>query len=243
MPPKSISVLVADGQRLAAESLIVSLASCERIRPLSEPSLTADDAADAALRLGPDVVMMDHWIPGDLDALGATRLMSAMEKAPRVLVLSTLIGEAQVEAALAAGASGFLPRSLSLGEVAECVRRAHAGESPVFAKELRKAVEEASARNDEWRQHQDRLMTLSPREIKILRSLALGRSVDEIAAKLYLSPGTIRNHIQSILKKVEVRTQREAIKLARRARIVPPAYAREMGEHPGATPALEDDDG
>lgn len=243
MPPRAISVLVADGQRLAAESLIVGLRACERIRPLPEPSLTADDATDVALRLGPDVVVIDHWIPGDLDALGATRAISAMEQAPRVLVLSTLIGEPQVDAALAAGASGFLPRSLSLDEVAECVRRAHAGESPVFADELRRAVEEASARNDEWQQHENRLMTLSAREIKILRALALGRSVEDIAAQLYLSPGTIRNHIQSILKKTEVRTQREAIKLARRARIVPPAYAREMGEHPGATPSLEDDDG
>lgn len=242
MPPDEvISVLVADGQRLAAEALIVSLRTCTAVQPLPDAALTADDAVDEARRCHPDVVLLDFWIPGQRDALAATAAIRTVDPRPHVLLLSTVVGAPQVSAALGAGASGFLPRSLSLDEVVEAVRRARAGESPVFAEELHRAVQEAETRSTETEQYEGRLTSLSPRELEILRALGKGRTVEEVAAELYLSRGTVRNHIQAILKKTGARNQREAVKLARQARLLPPAFAKEMGEHPGATPGLDDE--
>lgn len=234
------SVLVADPRRLAAEALVVGLSTCAGIRPLPEPALTGNATVDVVNRLHPDVVLLDFWIAGDVDALTATKVIRSLEPPSQVLVLSSVIGASQVDAALSAGAAGFLPRSLSLDQVVEAVHRAYAGESPVFAEELRRAVQGSETRYRQYEQYGDRLTTLSAREIKILRARAKGRSVEEVAADLYLSPGTVRNHIQNILKKTGTRSQREAIKVARQAGLVPRPYAKEMGEHPGATPGLDD---
>lgn len=214
-----VSVLVADPQRLYGEALAAALGAQPGLLALPEHPQDSEAAVAAARRLRPDVVIVDQWVGGGLDAPGVAWELRSDLPHVKVLLLSWVVTAAQVDAALGAGAAGFLPKSVGVVEVAQAVRQAHFGESPVFGAQLRRLVDAVESRNDAVEERSQRFATLSERELELLTLLERGLPSQRLAAELFINEGTLRNHIHSILKKTGARNQQELVQMARKGTV------------------------
>jgi len=209
-----IRVLVADAQLLVADALSVALSRCIELDVLDDHPQSAVDALKAVMTDRPDVALLDFWLYG-MEAPALTREILARFPDTKVLNLSWFHGRGQIDAALAAGAVGFLPKSLTVDQVDDAIHRAHAGEAPVFAAELSLLVDQIDDRADISSVVADRVATLTRRELEILRMIAEGVSVKQISVALGIKTATTRTHVREILHKMGAQSQIEAIVLAR----------------------------
>ncbi|MDQ3790102.1 MAG: response regulator transcription factor [Actinomycetota bacterium] len=197
----AIRVLVADDQRLVREGI----ASLLSIQPGIEVVGTAADGREAveqAKTLTPDVVLMDVRMP-DMDGVTATALLAPTH---HVIMLTTFDDEEYVVQALRAGAVGYLLKDLPAAKLAEAIRMAHAGVTQLdqaAAQHVASALAPRSA------------APLTTRETEVLRLIAAGATNREIAARLYLSEGTVKNHISKILTRLGLRDRTQAALYAR----------------------------
>lgn len=211
-------MLVVDDQRLIRESI----ASLLDIQPGIAVAGTAGDGREAverALELDPDVVLMDVRMPG-MDGVEAVAVLR--ERAPRcrVVMLTTFDDEEYVVRALRAGAAGYLLKDLPARELAAAVRLAHAGVAQ-FDPAATARLAAALARPAPATATTPPTATASPdgvltaREAEVLRLVAGGATNREIAARLHLSEGTVKNHISRILTRLDLRDRTQAAVYAR----------------------------
>ena len=171
------------------------------------------DAVDQALALEPDVVLMDVRMP---EHGRRRRRRSSWPRglpACRVVMLTTFDDEEYVVQALRAGASGYLLKDRPAAELAAAVRLASAGVvqfDPAAAARLRRRPHAAAAATTRPPRH-----PLTAREVEVLRLVADGCNNREIAARLYLSEGTVKNHVSRILDRLGLRDRTQAAIYAR----------------------------
>jgi len=168
-------------------------------------------ALEAAIRLKPNVALIDYWIP-DLDGPTLAEAMSARVPRCKVILLSWMFGAGQIQEALSNGAWGLLPKDASLAQVALTVRQAHSGEASDVPEKLIRKIDE---RTREGEVDLFRFYTLTPREIEILTLLNFGQTISLIAKRLVVSPKTVRNHISQLLSKTNCQSQIEVVAKAR----------------------------
>jgi DNA-binding NarL/FixJ family response regulator len=176
---------------------------------------------EAAIRAveeaAPDVVVMDLNMPG-MSGVEATRRLTERAPQTRVLVLSVSAQEVDVTDAILAGASGYVLKESPVEEVVAGIQAAAAGHallSPRIAMLLLQRVRErAQAEREVPGVH------ISSRELEVLKLLAEGKANHEIAAALFISPSTVRNHVGNILMKLQVENRVQAAVRAVRGRIV-----------------------
>jgi len=188
------------------------------LQVLAERPLTGDETLAAVAAGKPDVALIDYWM--DIEGPALTRLLGQRTPETKVLLLSWFHGAREIENALEAGAVGFLPRSLTVEQVVEAIRKAQSGQSPVFGDELAELARTLDGRDNVAAEAWQRLVTLTDREILILRLLSLGHTANGIASRLFISTTTSRKHIDNIIKKLEVHSQLEAIALGRQSGLV-----------------------
>jgi DNA-binding NarL/FixJ family response regulator len=160
------------------------------------------DAIALAVRARPDVVVMDLNLPRQ-SGIEATRELVVASPETRVLMLTVASDERSVLDALIAGACGYLLKDATIEEIAGGVRAAAAGQSfvsPRVGHHVLKRLR-GQAGGDDGRGEET---PLSERELDILRLVAEGCDNDEIAERLYLSPRTVKNHVSSILSKLQM---------------------------------------
>lgn len=215
-------VLVADAQRLFAQALGVSLERRGGLSTAGSFPTRVEDAIEAATLTRPDVVLLDLWIPGDGDALAATKSIRAMASDIVVLHMTWIYGVDHVQASLLSGASGLLPKTLTVALVEEAVHRAVAGEHPVYADEIERMVGDVGERSMAAERRRAAFADLSAREVEILRLLAEGCPARALPERLMVSAGTMRNQIHRIIKKLGVHTQQDAVRVARQNGFIPP---------------------
>jgi DNA-binding NarL/FixJ family response regulator len=206
----SVTVLVVDDQQLIREGI----ASLLGIQPGITVVGTAGDGREAvekALALGPDVVLMDVRMP-EMDGVEATAVLRRRAPTCRVVMLTTFDDEEYVVQALRAGASGYLLKDRPARELAEAVRLAHAG---VVQFDSAAAARLATALDRPASPPAAPDHALTAREIEVLRLVAAGSTNREIAARLYLSDGTVKNHISRILGRLGLRDRTQAAIYAR----------------------------
>jgi DNA-binding NarL/FixJ family response regulator len=214
VPP--VRVLVADDQQLIREGI----ASLLGIQPGIEVVGTARDGREAAERaaaLAADVVLMDVRMPG-CDGTQATARIRRELPACRVVMLTTFDDEDYVVQALRAGAVGYLLKDLPAAELASAVRLAHAGIAQFGAQATGRltaalARHPAPAAGDASPVKQGQPLTA--READVLRLVARGATNREIAARLFLSEGTVKNHVSRILARLGLRDRTHAAIYAR----------------------------
>ncbi len=205
-PSEPLRVVVADDHPFYREGLA---------RLLRESGIDAvacvpngEAAIEAVRELAPDVVVMDLNMPG-MSGVEATRRLSEQAPATRVLVLSVSESEHDVTEAILAGARGYVLKDGSVDEVVAGIRMAAAGGaliSPRVAMQLLGWIRE----HENTSQPRPGAVHLSERELEVLSLLAEGKANNEIADSLFISASTVRNHISSILIKLQVENRVQA---------------------------------
>ncbi|WP_436536272.1 response regulator [Actinoplanes sp. HUAS TT8] len=221
-----IRVLVADDQPLMRGALATIIG----VQPDMELVGEAADgrtAVETAVRLRPDVAVLDIRMPG-LDGLAATRELARLVpgNAVRVLILTTFDLDEYVTAALAAGASGFLLKNAPPEDILAGIRVVASGESllaPTVTTRLLSRFRAEAAAVDPARAAL--LDQLTPRETEVLRDLARGASNAEIGDRLYIGETTVKTHVSRILAKVGARDRVQAVIFAYEAGLITPGGA------------------
>jgi len=206
-----ISVVLVDDHPVWRDGVRTDLESSGIAEIIGEAS-DGGDGIDLALEKMPDVVLMDLQMP---TVSGVEATQRIREEAPnvRVLVLSASAEEEHVLEAVKAGASGYLLKSSTSEELADAVKRVHAGE-PVFTPslaglvldEFRRVAAGGAARTEE--------PALTSRENDVLKLVAKGYTYKEIGEKLFISTKTVQNHVQNILTKLQLRKRYELMRYA-----------------------------
>lgn len=215
-----IDVLVADDQALVRGGIRMIVESQEDMRIAGEAENGRDAVEQARLRQ-PDVVVMDVRMPG-MDGIDATRqLLKGGTSATRVLVLTTFDLDEYVYEALRAGASGFLLKSAPPEKLLAAIRTVAAGEALLAPEITRRLIEDYVRRPRAANAAVD-LGELTEREREVLGLVGRGLSNTEIAAALFVSVGTVKTHVNRILRKLGLRDRVQAVVLAYETGIVEP---------------------
>jgi DNA-binding NarL/FixJ family response regulator len=212
-------IVIADDQALFREGLRTLLS----IRPDMEvvgEAATGDEAVALVEALRPSVVLMDLRMP-KLDGIQATaRLRERCPDIP-VLVLTTFDDDANLFGALRAGAAGYLLKDVSSETLVAAIQAATRGESFLQSTVTGRVVAAFARLMESGGPKADALvMPLSPREREIVSLLGSGASNKEIADRLNLAEGTVKNHLTNILTKLDVRDRTQAALRARQLGIV-----------------------
>jgi DNA-binding NarL/FixJ family response regulator len=206
-----VTVLLVDDQRLLREGLRTLLELHEGIRVVGEAS---DGLKAEAMvgRLRPEVVLMDLRMPR-LDGVEATRRITSRWPEVQVLVLTTYDDDDLVFRSIEAGASGYLLKDVGSDALAEAVRAAGRGESPLQPSVARKVLKRLRSGPAPATRPAPLSFTgpaLTARELDVLRLLGTGATNQEIADRLSLTEGTVKNYISSILAKTGLRDRTQA---------------------------------
>ena len=201
-----VRILIADDHAVVRAGLRALLERNEHFRVIAEAS-TGEEAVAKALEWRPDVAVLDIRMPG-VSGIEACRQIIEQVKGCRVIMLTSYAEDELLFAAIRAGASGYVLKRIGDNDLVQAVERVSRGESmldpamtnTVFA-EMRKASEA---------QQNAAFSVLTPQELAVLALVAHGMTNRQIAVKLYLGEGTVRNYVSSILGKINVSNRAEA---------------------------------
>ncbi len=192
-------VLIAEDQTMVREALVALLSLEGDIEIVAEAS-RGDEVVPAALEALPDIALLDIEMPGG-DGLGAAAALKERLPSCRVIILTTFGRAGYLKRAMESGAAGFLLKDAPASELASAIRRVVAGERVVDPGLAAAALSEGDN-------------PLTERERDVLAASANGATIEDIAHKLYLSEGTVRNYLSTAIKKLGVRNRVEAARLA-----------------------------
>jgi len=219
---KSIRVLVVDDQRLVREGLRTLLDLESDFEVVGEAA-NGEEGLTLYESARPDVVLMDVRMPL-MDGVAATKALCANFADARVLILTTFDDDEYVFEGLRAGALGYLLKDVSGAELANAVRVVAAGGSmmgpSVARRVLMQITEPVSKANEQDAANAGLLSPLSDRERDILGLMAQGLSNPEIALRLHLAEGTIKNYVSTILQKLDARDRTKAVLAAQRLKLI-----------------------
>jgi DNA-binding NarL/FixJ family response regulator len=218
----TIKVVVADDQGMVRSGFSILLNAQPDIDVVGE-AVNGREAVARAAGLRPDVILMDVRMPV-LDGLQATREITAMGPAPRVLVLTTFDLDDYVYEALRAGASGFLLKDASATELANAVRVVAAGDALLAPGVTRRLIAEFARLGAPRSPGRKQLEDLTERETEVLALVARGMSNGEIAAHLVVAEQTVKTHVSRVLMKLGLRDRTQAVVFAYETGLVQPGH-------------------
>lgn len=213
MTASLIRVLIVDDQRLIREG-IASLLGVQPRLEIVGTAVNGQDALAKADALTPDIILMDIRMP-EMDGIEATQLIRKKANC-QILMLTTFNDEEYIVKALQAGAAGYLLKDLPAADLAQAIRLAHKGIfqlDPNVAGKLVGAL--SSAPKPPQNTPSIDSYNLSEREIEVLKLLANGVTNREIANELFISLGTVKNHVSNILGRLGLRDRVQAALFAR----------------------------
>lgn len=201
---EAIRVLLVDDQRLMREGLRTLLELEVDLQVVGEAATGEEGVAHYAA-LQPDVVLIDVRMPG-MDGVEATRRIHQRDPGARVIILTTFDDDEYIFEGLRAGARGYLLKAASGEELAAAIRAVHGGGALIDPAVQGKLVEEFARLAPPARPPNAGLAEpLSERELEILKLLAQGMTNREIANRLYLAEGTVKNYVTNVLAKIGAR--------------------------------------
>jgi len=197
----TIRVLIAEDQAMVRGALSALLTLEDDFEIVAEIS-RGDEVVPAALDSLPDVALLDIEMPGG-DGLTAAAALRERLPSCRVIILTTFGRAGYLKRAMESGAAGFLLKDSPASELATAIRRVMHGERVVDPVLAAAALSEGES-------------PLTEREREVLVASANGATIEEVARKLYLSEGTVRNYLSNAIKKLDARNRVEAARLAER---------------------------
>ncbi|HCJ53516.1 MULTISPECIES: response regulator [Glutamicibacter] len=218
--PTLIRVLIADDQALLRTAFKALLETADDVQVVGEAG-TGAQAVALTEQLHPDVVLMDIRMP-ELDGLSATAEICANPQlASRVLILTTYETDEYVAQGLRNGASGFIGKGIDADGLISAVRTVAAGETLLSPAATRSIVERFLATPETGQpERPERLAELTPREREMVALVATGLSNIEIADRMYLSPFTVRAHVQRAMTKLDARDRAQLVVIAYQSGLV-----------------------
>jgi DNA-binding NarL/FixJ family response regulator len=211
--PDTLKILIADDHTIVREGLRAVLGSEPDTEVVGEAA-TGKEVVQRAAEVRPDVILMDIQMP-DLNGIEATRRILEVNPDIGVVVLTMFEDDDSVFSAMRAGARGYVLKGAPPSEILKVVRAVAAGEAHFGPEIARRLMDFFSA--PRAASPAEALPELTAREIEILDLIAQGHTNAKIAARLYLSPKTVGNHISHIFIKLQVADRAHAIIRAREA--------------------------
>jgi DNA-binding NarL/FixJ family response regulator len=208
------TVLIADDEAMLRDGFRALLDSDPAIEVVAEAG-DGDTAVAAAIRLRPDLVLMDVRMP-ILDGIAATRRIVDAVPETKVLILTTFDNDELVADALRAGASGFLLKSAAGRTLVNAVKEVVAGESLLAPEVTRRLIERFLSTTST----PDAVALLTERERDVLRGIGRGLTNAEIAAQLFVGVATVKSHINALFAKLGIRDRANAVVIAYEAGLV-----------------------
>ena len=214
MDSETINVIIVDDQALVREGIASLLA----IQPGINIIGTAENGKEAirlTKQLNPDVILMDIRMP-ILDGIESARLILKEKPEMIILMLTTLEDDEYIVKSLKSGARGYLLKDMLASDLAQAVRLAFRCVfqlSPSVAGRLINLSNE-NEKTDQKNEYSDRIKELTPREVDVLKLIATGATNKEIANKLYLSEGTVKNIVSNIFACLGTRDRVQAAIIA-----------------------------
>jgi two-component system, NarL family, response regulator LiaR len=207
---RPIKVMIVDDHAVVRSGLSAFLLAYDDLEHVGDASGGAE-AVTQCMALRPDVILMDLVMP-DVDGAEATRRIKEACPAVQVVALTSYKEDDLVQGALKAGALSYLLKNVTADELADAIRKAHAGRStlaPEAAQVLIKAATEPAQEEG-----------LTARELEILKLMVHGDSNPDIAEKLFVSRSTVKFHVSNILMKLGTATRTEAVAVAVQRKLV-----------------------
>jgi two-component system, NarL family, response regulator LiaR len=207
---RPIKVMIVDDHAVVRSGLSAFLLAYDDLEHVGDATGGAE-AVSKCMTLRPDVVLMDLVMP-DVDGAEATRRIKEACPEVQVIALTSYKEDDLVQGALKAGALSYLLKNVTADELADAIRKAHAGRptlAPEAAQVLIKAATEPAQEEG-----------LTSRELEILRLMVHGDSNPDIAEKLFVSRSTVKFHVSNILMKLGTATRTEAVAVAVQRKLV-----------------------
>ncbi len=195
----TIRLLLADDQALVRGALVALLELEGDLKVVAEVG-RGDEVIAAAKLHSPDVALLDVEMPG-MDGIAAAEALRAALPDVKVMIVTTFGRPGYLRRALLAGAAGFVVKDTPAKQLADAVRRVHSGLRVVDPD-----LAAASLATGE--------SPLTAREAEVLRAAREGGTVSDLARSMFLSEGTVRNHLSSAIGKTGARTRAEAVRIA-----------------------------
>lgn len=201
-----IQVLIADDQALIRESLQIILSTYKDIQVIGTVA-DGQEAMDSLSQLRPDVILMDIRMP-KLDGVLATKMIKESYPDVKIIILTTFDDDDFIFSALKYGASGYILKGVSSEELYQSIQTVYKGGAminPNIATKVFKIFSQMAQSNFAISVKEENVADISVTEWKIIQQVGFGAANREIATKLFLSEGTVRNYLSGILSKLHLR--------------------------------------
>jgi two-component system, NarL family, response regulator DesR len=196
----SLRIMIAEDQTMFRQAMAALLELEPDLRIVAEAA-GGEEALAMARKHQPDVIVLDIEMPGP-SGIEVARLLTASGFAGKIVIVTTFGRPGYLRAAMVAGASGFLLKDAPAAKLAEAIRRVAAGERVIDPGLAAAALSEGSS-------------PLSQRETEVLAAAGGHETIAVVAARLHLSPGTVRNHLSAAIQKLGARNHADAAQIAR----------------------------
>lgn len=218
--PMAIRLLIAEDDRRTRENL-VRLLSMEAGLEIVGAAADGEEAIGLARTRAPHVLLTDIDMPR-FDGIEATRVLRAEMPQLGIAVLTIYHDDASVFAAIKAGATAYVLKDAPIEEIVAAIRAVSRGEGLLHPSIAARVIAEFARMQSAKPPPDQRLDELSDREIEILKTLASGKRNKEIAESLFIAEKTVKNHVSSILLKLQLNSRSEAALLAVRQGLAAP---------------------
>ena len=214
-PTDTISVMIVDDHEMVRRGACSYLEAQQDISVVAQAG-SGEEAVRLAREFVPDVVLMDLVMPG-MDGVDATRKVKDVSPRTQIIVLTSFHQDEFIFPALQAGAISYLLKDVKASELVEAIRRAARGEATLHPKIAARVIKTFRSLDSA---DTTPFITLTEREMEVLKLIARGYSNDQIAEQLVISIGTVKGHVSNILSKLHLVDRTQAAAYAWQAGIV-----------------------
>lgn len=214
-----IKIIIVDDQELFREGLFTLLSLQSDFNVVAQAN-NGEEALQLVLRFYPDIVLMDLRMPV-MDGVECIKRINQNFEKVKVIALTTFDEDNLVFDSLRAGAVGYLLKDVSPEKLYEAIRSANRGEYYLPPNITAKVMAEfTKSQFDNYHDSNEIIEGLSRREIEILQMVAIGLSNKEIASKLVIAEGTVKNHLTNIFNKLGARDRMQAVLIGKKIKII-----------------------